>query len=414
MGESIPLGAPVPVEQAVLETFFSHLGIFSYDKAKDNVEKEREANKSAGSSWLALLAGLAHLAAAEKAYHSMTFLGQKLGGQSFFSRKDSIRTIYTSLHNELKKARMEIADFYEKMYTLSTQKFINSEELVNILESILKKYSSRFHHPILSPLESSFQLEVDVLAHLLKAQTQISEWKFLPSLVNLHSAHTKLQTWGQIFEKQRETKKHLFGGQSQKAVQPPHLFLWLMKLKNILLAKFSFYFHEALSRQTTASEMKTLTAKTNPDYFGKISSFIRKYDAINVSLIFDNRGSESFQGHGYHHPHSYREAPKGVDQYPAVVSLPSDRPVMHWPNVIMIMTDRTSDLNSLEKVVHFYDDKVQSTYFLTRPEPHFTIVVIFESKKSERDYHFISFLNEISHSLKNSKAFASLKPGSKG
>ncbi|XP_025925811.1 KICSTOR complex protein C12orf66 homolog isoform X3 [Apteryx rowi] len=414
MGESIPLGAPVPVEQAVLETFFSHLGIFSYDKAKDNVEKEREANKSAGASWLALLAGLAHLAAAEKAYHSMTFLGQKLGGQSFFSRKDSIRTIYTSLHNELKKARMEIADFYEKMYTLSTQKFINSEELVNILESILKKYSSRFHHPILSPLESSFQLEVDVLAHLLKAQAQISEWKFLPSLVNLHSAHTKLQTWGQIFEKQRETKKHLFGGQSQKAVQPPHLFLWLMKLKNILLAKFSFYFHEALSRQTTASEMKTLTAKTNPDYFGKISSFIRKYDAVNVSLIFDNRGSESFQGHGYHHPHSYREAPKGVDQYPAVVSLPSDRPVMHWPNVIMIMTDRTSDLNSLEKVVHFYDDKVQSTYFLTRPEPHFTIVVIFESKKSERDSHFISFLNEISHSLKNSKAFASLKPGSKG
>ncbi|XP_021240747.1 UPF0536 protein C12orf66 homolog isoform X2 [Numida meleagris] len=414
MGESIPLGAPVPVEQAVLETFFSHLGIFSYDKAKDNVEKEREANKSAGASWLALLAGLAHLAAAEKAYHSMTFLGQKLGGQSFFSRKDSIRTIYTSLHNELKKARMEIADFYEKMYTLSTQKFINSEELVNILESILKKYSSRFHHPILSPLESSFQLEVDVLAHLLKAQAQISEWKFLPSLVNLHSAHTKLQTWGQIFEKQRETKKHLFGGQSQKAVQPPHLFLWLVKLKNILLAKFSFYFHEALSRQTTASEMKTLTAKTNPDYFGKISSFIRKYDAVNVSLIFDNRGSESFQGHGYHHPHSYREAPKGVDQYPAVVSLPSDRPVMHWPNVIMIMTDRTSDLNSLEKVVHFYDDKVQSTYFLTRPEPHFTIVVIFESKKSERDSHFISFLNEISHSLKNSKAFASLKPGSKG
>ncbi|XP_035188756.1 KICSTOR complex protein C12orf66 homolog isoform X2 [Oxyura jamaicensis] len=420
MGEAIALGAPVPVEQAVLETFFSHLGIFSYDKAKDNVEKEREGNKSAGGSWLALLAALAHLAAAEKAYHSMAFLGQKLGGQSFFSRKDSIRTIYTSLHNELKKlcffvqARMEIADFYEKMYTLSTQKFINSEELVNILESILKKYSSRFHHPILSPLESSFQLEVDVLAHLLKAQAQISEWKFLPSLVNLHSAHTKLQTWGQIFEKQRETKKHLFGGQSQKAVQPPHLFLWLMKLKNILLAKFSFYFHEALSRQTTASEMKTLTAKTNPDYFGKISSFIRKYDAVNVSLIFDNRGSESFQGHGYHHPHSYREAPKGVDQYPAVVSLPSDRPVMHWPNVIMIMTDRTSDLNSLEKVVHFYDDKVQSTYFLTRPEPHFTIVVIFESKKSERDSHFISFLNEISHSLKNSKAFASLKPGSKG
>ncbi|KAM4747079.1 KICSTOR subunit 2 [Rhinophrynus dorsalis] len=441
----IPLmSAPVTVEQNVLQTFFSNLGNFLYDKSKDNVEKEKEANKTAGASWSSMLAALAHLAAAEKAYHSMSFLGQKPGGQSFFSRKDSIRTNYSSLHNELRKvvttgrnaiggtaphleellshlseqlcyfvqARMEIADFYEKMYTLSSQKFINSEELVNILEAILKKYSSRFHHPILSPLESGFQLEVDVLAHLLKAQTLIFEWKFLLSLVNLHNAHTKLQTWGQIFEKQRETKKHLFGGQSQKAVQPPHLFLWLMKFKNLLLAKFSFYFHEALSRQT--SEMKTLTAKTNPDYFGKISSFIRKYDAVNVSLIFDTRGSESFQGHGYHHPDSYREAPKGVDQYPAVVSLPSDRPVMHWPNVIMIMTDKSSDLNTLEKVVHFYDDKVQSTYFLTRPEPHFTIVVIFESKKSERDSHFISFLNEISHSLKSSRVFASLKPGSKG
>ncbi|MGH0174188.1 UNVERIFIED_CONTAM: hypothetical protein FKN15_067715 [Acipenser sinensis] len=376
----------------------------------------------------------------------MPVLFESAGGQSFFSRKDSIRTIYTSLHNELKKvvttgrnavggtaphleellshlseqlcyfiqARMEIADFYEKMYSLSSQKSVNSEELVSTLESVLHKYSSRFHHPILSPLESSFQLEVDVLTQLLKCQAQISEWKFLPSLLNLHSAHSKLHSWGQIFEKQRETRKHLFGGQIQKAVQPPHLFLWLLKFKNILLAKFSFYFHEALSRQTTLSEMKTVTAKTVPDYFGKISSFIRKYDVVNVSLIFDNRGSESFQGHGYHHPHSYREAPKGVDQYPAVVSLPNDRPVMHWPNVIMIMSDRAADLNMLDKVVHFFDDKVQSTYYLTRPEPHFTIIVIFESKKSEKDSHFISFLQELSSSLKNSKPFSSLKPGSKG
>lgn len=97
------------------------------------------------------------------------------GGQSFFSRKDSIRTIYTSLHNELKKvvsmgrhtsggstpnledllshlseqlchftqARMEIADFYEKMHSLGNQKTVNSEELVSTLETILQKYSSR-------------------------------------------------------------------------------------------------------------------------------------------------------------------------------------------------------------------------------------------------------------------------------
>lgn len=105
----------------------------------------------------------------------MPVLFESAGGQSFFSRKDSIRTIYTSLHNELKKvvttgrnavggtaphleellshlseqlcyfiqARMEIADFYEKMYSLSSQKSVNSEELVSTLESVLHKYSSR-------------------------------------------------------------------------------------------------------------------------------------------------------------------------------------------------------------------------------------------------------------------------------
>ncbi|KAK3544588.1 hypothetical protein QTP86_017648 [Hemibagrus guttatus] len=439
---------PVPRERAVLESFFTQLGMFWFDRAKDYVEKEKEqSSRSAAAIWSSLLAALAHLAAAEKAYHNMTFLGQKLGGQSFFSRKDSIRTIYTSLQNELKKvvsmgrpaqsgstpyleellshlseqlchftqARMELADLYEKMHCLGSQKTVNSEDLVSTLESILHKYSSRFHHPILSRLESSFQVEVDVLAQLLRCQAQISEWHFLPSLLNLHGAHAKLQAWAHVFERQRETRKHLFGGQSQKAVQPPHLYSWLQRLQAALLAKFSFYFHEALSRQAPPSEMKALTARSSFDYFGKISAFVRKHDATNISLVFDNRGMESFQGHGYHHPHSYREAPKGVDQFPAVVSVPGgERPLNHWPNVIMIMSDRANELNTLDKVTYFYDDKVQSTYFMTRPEPHFTIVVIFDGKKAEKDSHIVGFLHEISGSLRNSKPFSTLKPGSKG
>lgn len=437
----------MPRERAILESFFTQLGMFSFDRAKDYVEREKDSSRSAGAMWAALLAALAHLAAAEKAYHNMTFLGQKMGGQSFFSRKDSIRTIYTSLHNELRKvvtmgrhsqpsstsyledllshlseqlchftqARMEMADLYEKMHSLGSQKNINSEELFTTLETVLHKYSSKFHHPIVGCLEEGFQTELDVVTQLLRCQAQVSEWHFLPALLGLHGSHSKLTTWGQLFQKQKETRKNLFGGQSQKAVQPPHLYMWLQRFHAALLAKFSFYFHEALSRQTTPADMRTLTARTTPDYHGKISSFIRKHDTSNVSLVFDNRGSESFQGHGYHHPHSYREAPKGVEQFPAVVSLPSgERPLTHWPNVIMMMGDRAAELNTLDKVVHFYDDKVQSTYYLTRPEPHFTLVVIFDGRKSEKDLHITSFLQEISGSLRNSKPFSTLKPGSKG
>lgn len=70
---------PVPRERAILESFFTQLGMFSFDRAKDYVEKEKDSSKSAGAVWAALLAALAHLAAAEKAYHNMTFLGQKMG-----------------------------------------------------------------------------------------------------------------------------------------------------------------------------------------------------------------------------------------------------------------------------------------------------------------------------------------------
>lgn len=105
-----------------------------------------------------------------------SFAAPPAGGQSFFIRKDSIRTIYTSLYNELRKvvgmgrhsqpgsssyledllshlseqlchftqARMEMADLYEKMHSLSSQKSINSEEMVTTLEAVLHKYSTKW------------------------------------------------------------------------------------------------------------------------------------------------------------------------------------------------------------------------------------------------------------------------------
>lgn len=41
------------------------------------------------------------------------------------------------------QARMEMADLYEKMYSLGSQKSINSEELLTTLEAVLHKYSTK-------------------------------------------------------------------------------------------------------------------------------------------------------------------------------------------------------------------------------------------------------------------------------
>lgn len=37
--------------------------------------------------------------------------------------------------------------------------------------------------------------ECDILSNLLQAQILMAEWQFLPSLLQLHGAHTKLQAW---------------------------------------------------------------------------------------------------------------------------------------------------------------------------------------------------------------------------
>ncbi|KAK1906431.1 KICSTOR complex protein C12orf66 like [Dissostichus eleginoides] len=290
---------PVPRERAILESFFTQLGMFSFDRAKDYVEKEKDSSsRSGGAVWASLLGALGHLAAAEKAYHNMTFLGQKMGGQSFFSRKDSIRSLYTSLYNELRKvvsggrhgapgsasyledllshlseqlchftqARMDLSELYEKLHALSGQKSVNSEELLSSMQAVSSKYCSNF------------------FAARLRFPSGVS----FP-LCSVSTAPTPMLAWGQLFQRQKETRKHMFGGQSQKAVQPPHLYLWLQRFQVLLLAKFSFYFHEALSRQTAAGDMKALTARTVPDFSGKICSFIRKHRQQRVAGVRQQR-----------------------------------------------------------------------------------------------------------------------------
>lgn len=45
------------------------------------------------------------------------------------------------------QARMEMADLYEKMHSLGSQKSINSEELLTALEAVLHKYSTKWVWP---------------------------------------------------------------------------------------------------------------------------------------------------------------------------------------------------------------------------------------------------------------------------
>lgn len=61
-----------------------------------------------------------------------------------------------------------------------------------------------------------------------------------------------------------------------------------------------------------------------------------------------------------------------------------------------------------------YFQKAQSTYFLSQVDTKVTLVVIFESKKSEKDSYVNNFMVEFSSSLKGTKLFNHFKPGIKG
>ncbi|XP_064597265.1 KICSTOR subunit 2-like [Liolophura sinensis] len=441
---STPAASPVgPREEEFLDQFFKHISQFAFDKAKELAEKERDTHKASfGSSWGLVVHSLCFFALAEKTYMSLTFLGQKWFGRA----KDNPRNSYSSLYQEFKKveendriidmvssdptrekilahisgqlcqfltARQKSMDFYEQMSTMGSNRNLSYEDLVTLITDLIQTNQKSFHHPVLSSLKSSFSLECEIIHHLLLAQIKMVEWQFLPALLQLHEAHTKLQSWGAT-ALAKESRKSAFGSISLKQSSLPALYQWLVKFKGSLLSKFTLYFYETLAKQSNTVEMKGLTAKATEDFVSKIVSFHKKSDATNVSLVLDIQGIEStYKGPGYHHPHKQTELPKGLGSYPAIFSYPSERPAQHWPTVVMMMTDRSADLAS-DKAVCIYDKTAQSTYFIIKVEQRIALVVIFESKKSEKDSYVNNFMTDMHTHLKGAKLFASLKPGLKG
>ncbi|XP_070533173.1 KICSTOR subunit 2-like isoform X2 [Ptychodera flava] len=386
-----------------------------------------------------MLVALSQLATAEKTFVSLMFLSAK-----WFARKDTLRTTYTTLLGDLKKieelgknamggtapqfeellahlcgqlcqyikARQDIMDFYEQLSSLGSHRTdINYCDVVNIMTEHSQKHSKSFHHPILSPLKTSINQEFDCLQLLLQAEMEMSQWKFLPALFKLHDVTTKLDTWG-ISQLIKETKKK--HSSSSKTAAVPPIYQWLVKYKNALMSKFSLYFHEVLSKQAPPGDVKSLMSKLPVDYYAKFIAFHKKTDALNISLVFDLQGCEdTYKGHGYHHPEFLFDRPTGLDSYPAIVSYPNERPANHWPNVVMLMTSRMTELSSHDRVLYFYDKQFQTTYYISKVDVRMTLVIIYDTKKNEKDSYVNTFMTEMSSQLRSNKLFASLKPGSR-
>lgn len=447
-------------EQAFLETYFLVLSQFGFDKAKELAEKESNSKKGSlavVSPWFSLISSLIHLAVAEKTYSSLSFVAKKR------FRKDSLTSYYQTLEKELEKlcevcsgkpgtvllpelisyglvaelcrhlnqfvqARQDCMKFYENLAASGTSLNVNNQgtnyvESVRTVETIRNQYAKLFHHPILDPIKSSFSYEMDVLYQILQAQCDLAEWKFMPSLFLLHECKVKLFSWNKVlpvssvkdsFTGSLSVKKgfelRMFGGGSKKQIEVPLLFQWLARFHASLVSKFSLYFHSTLSEQASSpSEMKALTAKASIDYVSKISTFQRRHDASYVCLTLDTRGlGDTYKGPGYHLPHVKVEPPTGIHSYPAIFSYPDKCPTKLWPSIVSLIQDR-EDYLCQEKIAYFYDERAQITYYLAKADMRVTMVVIFKGKKNERDSHVVTFLQDISFQLRNTKVLNILK-----
>ncbi|GFT23272.1 KICSTOR complex protein C12orf66 [Nephila pilipes] len=311
------------------------------------------------------------------------------------------------------RARLKAMEFYEKLYSMSSNRFMKFDLLLNIITDIVKTNVKYFHHPLLSPLKSSFSFECESLAKLLEAEVHMQNWRFLPSLLCLHDAHSKLGAWMAI---PRELKKST--GNTYRTQPSTVLYNWLRTLKGALVSKFSLYFHEILSKQTIPVDMKSYCTKNTYDYFSKITSFQKRYDVACVAIVLDTNGLEHYGGHGYNYPEKVFEAPKGLDSFPPIVSYPpncfsQEKYMLHWPSVVMIMNNKEQEIRNTDTAVSIFDPRMNATYFMSKIEARMTLVVIFETKKTERDTHIHRFMHLLCTQLRGNKLFSSLKPGSK-
>ncbi|XP_043272525.1 KICSTOR subunit 2-like isoform X2 [Venturia canescens] len=407
-------------------------------KSQRTVEREQktdhgEKKVTQMGPWGMLLMHLPQFAVAERSYTDLGFLHTKNKG---FLRKDnSLKTMYESLKADLRRveemtrgtdtigatvaevsnqlcqfitARIQLIEFYEKMYNMSiSSKVIHHQELLQTIENIVENYSFSFPHLALIAIKAALTLECEILVQLIKAQVEVQNWRFLPTLMALYGAQARMSAWERTLQS-KESWKRGFGATFLKTNQQPALYQWLVKLRSSILDKCSLYFHTTLSQQASPGEMRNVMSKQNVDYYHKIQTFQRKWDLLAILIVFDTKGAEKF-GPGYKHP----ERAHISDNFVIVVGCPSvflQKPTIHWDNIQNYIKERHAELQTMDRLVQTKSIKDSTIYTMYNIDPRMTLVTAFESaKQRDKETPVANFMTELCSQLRCNKVYEGLK-----
>ncbi|XP_066922875.1 KICSTOR subunit 2-like [Clytia hemisphaerica] len=433
---------PITHELAFLETFFYSIAQFQFDRAHEFADKERGTPDPSKQLWNGLLNSLITFANAEKSYFAMAFIEKRIFNRTLkpvytqlstdlFTLIDAANEVHDSealaleLCKQMKRftqARLEMIDFYEYFMKCKWSHVRNTKEIITTIQKINTMFTKDFHHPVLDPVKTGFNFETEILNTLLQAELKLCEWEFLESLLTLRECQSKLHAW-RLLSPSNSVKEQLlasftyksfFMRGAKKQIDTPALYQWLQLFHLHMLSKFSFYFYSTLLHGQAASpDLKGSLTKNSIDYVAKITTFQRKTDAHSISLVLDTTTKEKvYKGHGYFMDNTLVNAPTGINSYPSIVNIPPENvpATAHWPNIIIMLTDRTNDLNATDKIGYLHDTRLESTYFLIKVDVRMYLVLIFKMKKKERDSYIQNFLLEMRANLGHDKLFQMLKP----
>ncbi|KAJ8952421.1 hypothetical protein NQ318_014513 [Aromia moschata] len=291
-------------------THTSHIFLNSVLRKQKNMLKKKKEPKTPVTTWSVFLNFLQQLSLAEKSYIEIGFLQNK--------------------HKSFLRKRCK----YDRIYNTSSNRQLRYLDILNHIETIIQRNSLGFIDISMTAVRAVFSLECEILEQLFKALTELQRLQFLPSLALIHGAHTRLNAW----ESKMQNRE---------------------RLKGAVLSKFSLYFHGTLAQQTTPNDMRQLCSKLQHDYYQKMVTFQRKYDAACVILLSDNQVSCDTTDY---------------DSFPIIVSYPPRSPPQ-LDMILKMISETANDLLNMDKVIYKFSSQEQCTYILTTVEPNIYLVI---------------------------------------
>jgi hypothetical protein len=80
-------------------------------------------------------------------------------------------------------------------------------------------------------------------------------------------------------------------------------------------------------------------------------------------------------------------------------------------SVGQLYSNQTVHATNIKLICHLFQD--QRTYVMACTDPRMMLVVVFDSKKDEKESHIRNFVSDLALQLRCNKVFADLKPNTK-